>query len=159
MWLFLVFVAVPIVEIALFIEVGSWLGLWPTIAIVVLTALIGTVLVRVQGIRALKKLQKAIETGQNPVGPIAQGAMILAAGLLLLTPGFFTDTLGLALLVPKSRDLIIGWAASRFVVSSSTFRQAGPQPNTASEAIIDAEFEVVDEHEGSSNSSKWKRQS
>jgi UPF0716 protein FxsA len=102
MWLFILFVAVPIIEIALFIQVGGWIGLWATLAIVVLTAALGTVLVRAQGLQTLRTLQSNVERGGDPMGPIAHGALILLAGVLLLTPGFFTDAVAVALLIPTA---------------------------------------------------------
>ena len=94
MRLFLLLVLVPIIEIALFIEVGGWIGTWPTIGIVILTALVGSILLRQQGIAALTDVQGRLERGENPGRMLAEGAMILVAGVLLLTPGFFTDGMG-----------------------------------------------------------------
>ena len=113
MWLFFIFVLVPIIEIALFIEVGGAIGLWPTLAIVVLTALVGSALMRSQGLATLATLQNNLRTGDDPINPIAHGALILVAGVLLLTPGFFTDSVGLALLVPPVRVWVIRWVAER----------------------------------------------
>ena len=113
MWLFALFVAVPIVEIALFIQVGGVLGLWPTLAIVILTALAGTALMRAEGRGAMASLQRSLSEGGDPSGPIAHGAMILVAGVLLLTPGYFTDALGLALLLPPVRAALIRFGAAR----------------------------------------------
>jgi UPF0716 protein FxsA len=149
MWLFLVFVTVPIIEIALFIQVGGWIGLWPTLAIVVLTAVAGTMLVRVQGLQTLARLQSSLNEGGDPVNPIAHGALILVAGVLLLTPGFFTDALGLSLLVPAVRARLIRWGASRITVQAAGFaraqaRHGGPRPDREVE-IIEAEYEVVEE--------------
>jgi UPF0716 protein FxsA len=145
MWLFLLFVAVPILEIALFIQVGGWIGLWPTLAIVVLTALAGTLLMRVQGIGTLRQLQANLAQGRDPIGPIAHGAMILVAGVLLLTPGFFTDTVGLALLIPPVRAALIRWGAARVTVIATADLQrrrgAPPQPGDT----LDADYEVVSE--------------
>ena len=81
MLIFLLLVAVPIIEIALFIEVGGWLGLWPTIGIVILTAAIGTVLLRAQGLATLSELQRRLATGEDPSATLAHGAMILVAGV------------------------------------------------------------------------------
>jgi UPF0716 protein FxsA len=163
MWLFLVFVAVPIIEIALFIQVGGAIGLVPTLLIVVLTALAGTALMRHQGMQALARLQNQIATGGDPTGPIAHGAMILIAGVLLLTPGFFTDTLGLLLLVPAVRDKVISRAAARIAVQTFSFgqtRQTGarPQPQ-ASRDTIEADYEILDEPSGERprGTSKWTR--
>jgi UPF0716 protein FxsA len=144
--LFLLFVAVPIIEIALFIQVGGWIGLWPTLAIVVLTALAGTILVRTQGIQTLHRLQTNLAEGRDPVGPIAHGALILAAGLLLLTPGFFTDAVALALLVPPVRAALIRWGASRLVVvAAGGVRTRPPHPPRAGPQTVEAEYEILDE--------------
>ena len=80
MWLFWLFVAVPIVEIALFIQVGGLIGLWPTLAIVVLTALVGTALMRSQGAHALAEIQRSFSEMRDPTRPLAHGVMILIAG-------------------------------------------------------------------------------
>jgi UPF0716 protein FxsA len=109
MRLFLILLVVPIIEIALFIEVGGRIGTWPTVAIVVLTAVVGTVMLRRQGLAALRGLQHRLAAGENPGRVLADGAMILVAGVLLITPGFLTDAVGLALLVPAVR----GWLWDR----------------------------------------------
>lgn len=149
--LFLIFVAVPILEIALFIQVGGLIGLWPTLAIVVLTAFAGTVLVRGQGLQTLRQLQANLAEGRDPVSPIAHGALILVAGVLLLTPGFFTDAVGLSLLVPQIRAALIRWGAARMtVVVAGRARQAsrapaGDRASSPSAGPIDADYEVVEE--------------
>jgi UPF0716 protein FxsA len=109
MWLLAVFIAVPLIEIALFIEIGGWLTLWPTLAIVVLTAILGTALVRRQGRDVLNDLRGSLNDLRDPSEPLVHGAMILLAGALLLTPGFMTDAFGFALLVPQFRK----WAFRR----------------------------------------------
>ncbi len=168
--IFVLLVAVPIVEIALFIQVGGWLGLWPTIAIVILTAAIGTVLLRAQGLAALGELQRRLAAGEDPSTTLAHGAMILVAAVLLLTPGFFTDGVGFALLMPPVRAAGIR-VALRFVRSRMTRVHmgvhvgaggqrgpAGPGPET-----VDGEYEVVDPGDGGpgegarSGSSGWTR--
>ena len=103
MWLFVVFIVVPIVEIALFIKIGALVGLWPTIIIVILTAILGTRLVKIQGLNAIKNVQNSIIGGQNITNSLINGALILTAGVLLLTPGFFTDAIGITLLIPQTR--------------------------------------------------------
>ncbi|MCK4713448.1 MAG: FxsA family protein, partial [Marinosulfonomonas sp.] len=100
MWLFLIFIAVPLIEIALFIKVGGILGLWYTLGVVVATAFLGTWLVRTQGIAAMNQVRGSFSQMQDPSEPLANGAMILFAGALLLTPGFFTDAIGFLLLFP-----------------------------------------------------------
>ncbi|SEM88862.1 UPF0716 protein FxsA [Pseudorhodobacter antarcticus] len=116
MWLLLAFIAVPLIEIGLFIKVGGWLTLWPTLGIVLATGMIGMVLVRAQGLRVLAQLRQSMEQMRDPVSPLAHGAMIVFAGLLLLTPGFFTDAIGFLLLVPALRQLIIARIVARMVV-------------------------------------------
>lgn len=101
--LLVVFIIVPIVEIALFIQVGGLIGLWPTLASVVLTAIVGTAVLRYQGLQVLRRAQASIEQSRVPVDSVMHGAFLLVAGLLLLTPGFFTDAVGFALLVPSLR--------------------------------------------------------
>jgi len=136
-----VLVGVPIIEIGLFIQLGGFIGLWPTLGIVVATALIGSALLRRQGLSTLNELRRSAETGQNPVGPMANGALILVAGILLLTPGFFTDTIGLLLMVPPLRAVLIKWIAAR--AQMKLYASAANSPQAPD--IIDAEFEVMDE--------------
>ena len=138
MRLLLLFVAVPLLEIALFIQIGSLITLWPTLAIVVLTAMIGTYLVRQQGGQALNRLRQSFETLSDPSEPLAHGAMILVSGALLLTPGFFTDTIGFLLLVPAVRQLVIREIGKRMSVQSFSM---GPGPQRPpQDDIIEGEF-------------------
>lgn len=125
MYLFLAFALVPIIEIALFIQVGGLIGLWPTLAIVVLTAIIGTSLMRSQGRRAMERLRRSFSELNDPTEPLADGAMILLSGALLLTPGFFTDAVGFLLLTPPVRAAVLRWLRAR--VNIHQF-QMGPQP-------------------------------
>ncbi len=118
MWLFAAFIAVPLIEIGLFIQVGGLLGLWPTLAIVLITALIGSHLVRHQGKSALQDLQSSISTMRDPSAPLAHGAMILFSGALLLTPGFFTDAVGFALLIPRFRKILLKQLRKQIKVQS-----------------------------------------
>jgi UPF0716 protein FxsA len=128
MWLFALFLAIPLVEIALFITVGGLIGLWPTLGIVVLTAVIGTFLVRREGARALADLRGAMERLGDPSEPLAHGAAILFAGALLLTPGFFTDAIGFLLLIPPVRAALFGWLRRRITVQDFRYgtRPAAP---------------------------------
>ncbi|MBO0216733.1 FxsA family protein, partial [Vibrio sp. Vb2880] len=93
--LLLAFIFVPIIEIGLFIQVGGFLGLWPTIALVLITAFVGASLVRSQGIKTLMSVQGRLEQGEIPAQQIFEGVMLAVAGVLLLTPGFMTDALGM----------------------------------------------------------------
>ncbi len=153
MWLFLVLVGVPIIEIGLFIQLGGFIGLWPTLAIVVATALIGSFVLRRQGLSTLEELKRAAQTGQSPAGPMANGALILIAGILLLTPGFFTDGIGFLLLVPPFRALLIRWIAAR--AQMKLYAAAANSPKAPD--IIDGDFEVVDEENEPGDSGWTKR--
>ncbi len=101
-----IFVAMPIIEIAVFIQAGELIGLWPTIGVVILTAILGTTLMRAQGLQTLAKAQSQMDQGEMPIGAMFDGICILVAGVLLLTPGFVTDTMGFLLLVPPLRQLV-----------------------------------------------------
>lgn len=102
--LFLVFILVPIAEVALFVAVGDRIGLGPTVALVVVTALLGAALVSRQGRGQISKVRSRVMSGSFPSAELAHGAMILVAGALLITPGFLTDTVGFLLLTPPVRD-------------------------------------------------------
>ena len=161
MWLFLLFLAVPLIEIALFIQIGGWIGLWPTLAIVILTAIAGTALVRSQGFRVLRDVQASFERLTDPTEPLAHGAMILFSGALLLTPGFFTDAVGFALLVPGVRTAVFAWLRKRITVQSVRYGSAA-RPS-ADPSVIDGEFEEIDPdlprptHRPSQSPSGWTR--
>lgn len=121
MWLFVLFVTVPIIEIALFIQIGGEIGLLSTLGIVIATAFLGTYLVRKQGLSALSQLKNNVETLENPIAPLAHGIMILLAGALLLTPGFFTDAVGFSLLVPNIRFWLFERVKQRIPHSQNGF--------------------------------------
>ena len=143
MWLLALFVAVPLIEIALFIQVGGWIGLWPTLLIVLLTAVIGTYLVRREGLRALDDLRRALEGLSDPARPLAHGAMILFAGALLLTPGFFTDTVGFLLLVPALREAVLRWLRGRIEMRAFRYGAAPEARPPAGDTVIEGEFEEL----------------
>jgi UPF0716 protein FxsA len=145
LWLFLIFIGLPVVEIALFIEVGGAIGLVPSLLIVILSAVAGTAIIRLQGLRALDRLRTSVQDGGDPVGPIAHGALVLVAGVLLLVPGFFTDAMGLLLLIPAVRAQVIRWGASRLTVQAASFVQTRRGPAPGPRDIIDADYEIVDE--------------
>ena len=107
MWLLLLFIVVPVLEIWLFIIIGGAIGTYITLSIILLTAVLGTFLVKAQGIYVLKEIQGRLNELKNPTEPIVHGAMILFAGALLLTPGFFTDSVGFLLLIPGVRLSLI----------------------------------------------------
>jgi UPF0716 protein FxsA len=111
--LFLLLLLVPLVEIYFLIQVGSVIGAIPTIALVVFTALLGAMLLRVQGWTTLQRTRLAMAQGQVPALEMMEGVLLVLAGILLLTPGFFTDGMGFLLLVPPLRRALIRWFLSR----------------------------------------------
>ena len=162
MWLLAVFVAVPLVEIALFIQVGGLIGLWPTLLVVVVTALIGTALVRSQGALAIRQLRGSINEMRDPTEPLAHGALILLAGALLLTPGFFTDATGFALLVPAFRRAALRFLKSRVKVERFAYGrppQTPPRSRPGHGDVIEGEYDEVDVPEPDPNRprSGWTR--
>ena len=116
--LLLLFIFVPIIEIGLFIQVGGYLGLWPTIVLVLITAFVGASLVRSQGIQTLMSVQGRLQQGELPAQQIFEGVMLAVAGVLLLTPGFMTDALGMLVLLPAPRAVIAKYLMSKMVVKS-----------------------------------------
>jgi len=101
--LFLMFVVVPLVELAVLVKVGTVVGVWPTIGLVVATAAVGSWLARSQGARVLGAIRADLIMGRMPAAHLLDGLMILAGGLLLLAPGFLSDVVGILLLFPPSR--------------------------------------------------------
>jgi len=161
MWIILILVAVPIIEIALFIELGGWVGLWPTIALVIITAILGGILLRMQGFAAMQKLQSSVAEGGDPRGPLAHGVMILMAGLLMLTPGFFTDAVGFALLLPPVRSALIAWIGPKLAARAIHMgpEMQGRQPPRPDQPI-DADYvdlDVEDDPNRPRGNSGWSR--
>jgi UPF0716 protein FxsA len=163
MWLFVAFLLVPLIEIGLFIQVGGAIGLWPTLGIVVLTAIIGTYLVRSQGLAAMNSLRGSFSRLEDPSEPLAHGAMILLAGALLLTPGFFTDSIGFALLAPPIRMALIEYLRKRIKIQrfemgpqTDPFQQdRQPRPR---DIVIDGDFhDVTDQKKPTHGGSGWTK--
>jgi len=158
MGLFLLFVAVPLIEIALFIKLGGFLGLWNTLAIVVATAFLGTWLVRTQGIAAMNQVRGSFSEMRDPSEPLANGAMILFAGALLLTPGFFTDAVGFLLLFPPFRAAAFKYAKSRIKVQAFTTGAPPPHRQNPSSNVIDGEYtEITPDKPSSDKPSGWTK--
>ena len=159
MWLLFAFIAVPLLELALFIQVGGIIGLWPTLLIVLLTAIAGSYLVRNQGLREISNLQRSFSELQDPTEPLAHGAMILFAGALLLTPGFFTDVVGMSLLVPGIRQAAFRWAKSKVKVQQFEMGQRPTQqPRQTGDRVIDGDFEdVTPQKNRPQGPSEWTR--
>lgn len=104
--LFLLFALVPVIELSLLIKVGSIIGTLNTIAIVILTAVIGAYMVRLEGLGVMYRIQQNMQEGVFPAEELIDGMMILVAGALLLTPGFFTDVIGFLMVLPVSRNFL-----------------------------------------------------
>ena len=145
MWLLIAFIAVPIIEIALFIQIGGFLGLFPTLVIVVLTAIAGTYLVRAQGLSVLSQLQSRFREMNDPSEPLVHGAMILFSGALLLTPGFFTDFIGFLLLIPNVRAAIFQKVRERINMQKANFETRF----SSSQNVYEGEYEPVSNPENS----------
>lgn len=112
--LFIFFTVVPLIELLVLIPLGQQIGLWPTIAIVVLTAAIGAWLGKRQGLEAWRRIQGDLATGQLPGDSLLDGLAVLTACLLLITPGVLTDITGLLLLTPFARVPLKAWAKRHF---------------------------------------------
>jgi UPF0716 protein FxsA len=107
------FVLAPLVELALLVQVGRWIGVLPTVGLVAVTGLVGAGLARREGLRALVRVQGELLQGRLPTRAILDGASVVVGGLLLLTPGVLSDLLGFALILPPTRWVIQGWVAGR----------------------------------------------
>jgi UPF0716 protein FxsA len=105
--LFLLFVGVPLLDLFVLIQVGQWIGLWPTIGLVVVTGFAGASLARSEGLRTLWTIQKEMNQGRLPGDALFDGLAILLGGVLLLTPGILTDLVGFSFLVPATRRLLL----------------------------------------------------
>lgn len=139
--LVLVFVVVPILELAVIIQVGQAIGAWETLALLVGISIVGAWLVKREGIGAWRRVNDAVGQGRVPAGEILDGFLVLFAGALLLTPGFLTDALGLVLLIPPTRAVVRRVLAARFLrrtrVVTARVWSTGGGPRT----VVD-----VDEH-------------
>jgi UPF0716 protein FxsA len=147
--LLLAFIGVPIIEIAVFIEVGGWIGLWPTLGLVVLTAIVGSIELRTQGLATLNKLRRELDQGVLPAQTVFDGVCLLFAGALLLTPGFVTDIIGLALFVPAFRRLLRvtvgGYVAKRAETHVFTDGEGMNPRRRRDDGVIDADYVDVTE--------------
>ncbi len=114
LWLLLLFVTIPLIELALLIKVAQTIELGPTIALVVVTGVTGAALARRQGFSTWKRIQTDLAAGRMPTSDIVDGLLILVAGVVLITPGIITDLLGFALLIPPIRGFLKRKAANHF---------------------------------------------
>ena len=107
--LFLAFTIIPIIEIYLLIEIGSMFGALTAVTLVILTGFFGAFLARMQGLQTLYRIQESLREGRMPSGELMDALLIVIAGLVLLTPGFLTDSAGFMLLIPATRNSIKYW--------------------------------------------------
>ncbi len=162
----LLFVAVPLLELAILIKVGEIIGVSATIVLVISTAVIGVSLLKRQGLAAMARARETVEAGSFPVESVVDGACLLVAGAFLLTPGLLTDTVGFSLLVPGVRRNLAHWLFSKFSgsshVHSDTFgaephsgpRQDGAEPSHG--PLIEGEYEDMDYKESESQNKAGK---
>jgi len=112
--LFLAFTLIPFVEIYLLIKIGSYIGAFNTILIVILTALLGASLAKLEGIRTMTRVRESLNSGELPAEEMLDAMLIFVAGIVLLTPGFITDLAGVGILVPKTRYWFKRWLRKKF---------------------------------------------
>jgi UPF0716 protein FxsA len=113
--LLVLFIVVPIAELAVIIQIGQAIGVLPTVALLLLDSILGSLLMRAQGRAAWRRFSEAVQAGRPPAREVLDGALVLLGGALLVTPGFITDVLGVALLLPPSRAVIRGVLARRLL--------------------------------------------
>ena len=141
------FLIVPIIEIYLLIQVGEVIGAGWTILLVVLTAVIGVWLLRIQGLSTLMRAQQRLQANELPASELLEGMALVIAGAFLLTPGFATDTLGFLLLIPFTRQWMVKGAAARMVMSASVHRGQGfGQPGQPGDVIDGVKYRREDEY-------------
>ena len=125
----LLFIVVPIAELAVIIQVGEEIGVWWTIAILVADSVLGSVLMRSQGRISWRRFNEALQGGRPPAREVLDGVLVIFGGALLLTPGFITDILGLTLLIPPTRALVrrvlVKRFADRMIVAAQSRASAG----------------------------------
>ncbi len=117
----ILFIVVPLVELYLIIEVGSVIGALWTVLLVVLTAVIGVTLLRIQGLSTLNRARQSMEMGALPAMEMMEGMMLAVGGALLITPGFITDTLGFLCLIPATRRAMIRYLMQHSAINAQGF--------------------------------------
>ena len=120
--LFLAFTIIPVVEIYLLIQIGSAFGAFTSIALVIFTGFLGAYLARIQGLQTLFRIQESLREGRMPSAELLDALLIGVAGLVLLTPGFLTDTFGFVLLIPSTRNAIKSWLKSKIETQNKSTR-------------------------------------
>ena len=152
MALFIILVAVPVLEIALFIEIGGWIGLWPTLAVIIATAALGAAMLRSQGSTAVRKIQAAVQNARDPSEQLFHGLLILVSGLLLLTPGFFTDAVGFALLYPPIRAAIIKRGGHAIAEKAVVYNFRSSRTSSQGAKTVDGTYSIIEDENSSRKS-------
>lgn len=149
-WLLLAFIVVPIIELVVIGQIWDVLGGWPTVGLLFLDSLVGAILVRREGVKAWRRFRSAIEDRRWPGDEVTQGGLVLVGGALLLTPGFVTDAVGLAMVAPPTRALLSRAIRSRMrSVASNTFGVGGAARQEGSRGgdVLDVEVMSVERDE------------
>lgn len=155
----LLFIVLPVLELWLLIKVGSVIGALPTIALVLLTAIVGVAMLRRQGLATLLRANQKLEQGQIPAREMLDGLFLAAGGALLLTPGFITDILGLLCLIPGLRQLVFGRLVQKLLARSGStfeFRHFRAGQRRADDHIIEGEFRRDDSRERDQDSPRLR---
>ncbi|HEY5720679.1 MAG TPA: FxsA family protein [Gammaproteobacteria bacterium] len=144
--LLLLFLVIPLVEIYLLIQAGSVIGALPTVGLVVLTAVVGAWMLRLQGLATLARVRASLEQGELPETALVEGVLLLLAGALLLTPGFVTDGFGFVLLVPGARIALARALLRRVALRAVAGSAAGrpPPPGAGGGRVIEGEAQRED---------------
>lgn len=135
-------IGIPLIEIFVFVQVGSEIGALATVILTVLTSIIGIALTRIQGLGILLRARTALDNRESPVTEMIEGVLLALAGLFLLLPGFVTDAVGLLLLIPFLRHFLAGMIVRRANIVSTGFYAS---ERRARSTVIDGEYEVVEE--------------
>ncbi len=156
--LLLIFTIVPIVELALLIEIGSYIGILPTVVLVAITGIVGATLARNQGLIVVTKIRNKLSMGEIPTSDVIEGLLILVGGVTLLTPGILTDITGFLLIIPFTRPLFAKLASNIFkkYVDENQFKTTGSftfhnnyndKKETNQKDYVDIEYEEEDDEE------------
>lgn len=146
------FVGISLLEIVVIIQVGTAIGAWPTVTLLVAASVLGAVLLRREGARAWQQLRDTFQQGKWPGDAVAHGALVLVGGTLLVTPGFVTDALGFVLLVRPGRALVLALARRRWTSTGPTVASKGRRASIEQD-IIDIEVVDVQRERGDDGSS------
>jgi UPF0716 protein FxsA len=141
----LLFIGIPIAEIYLLVQLASRIGFFPTLGVVILTGVVGVACIKHQGRRVLQRLNGDLQAGRMPAGAIIEGVLLLAAGLLLITPGVFTDAVGFLLLVPPIRTAV-AWGLGKHFAKKIRFVQYPGAPGSfgGGDGVIEGDWEDDD---------------